>query len=219
MAWKPEENDPPASWNTFNFETNLLSEAVLASMGHTLKEGDEVVFLGLFAQYTGVKRNFPVYRFGHIALVADEKIMGEYGPAAYIVIEGQAYKGFSGSPLFIKIVRSSDEKELFYLLGVVSNFYPEQKRVFVDPTTFEIYTHFGISLAVPATKIVDILNGDKLMKKRKDLEEKNRKNKKPEPASNTIEDVEEGITKEEFFSTLRKIARPLNPDDQEKKGT
>lgn len=177
MNWLPTPPDPSAEWQSMDFEKALLSDEILASAEHTIKEGDEVVFLGLFAQYTGVKRNFPAYRFGHIALITDEKIEGEYGPADYLVVEGLAHRGFSGSPLFIRIERPSDKQEIYYLYGVVSNFYSAQKMLIFGPEISEIYTHSGISLAVPTQKIVDILNGDKLTKARNEFIEEMNKGK------------------------------------------
>lgn len=39
-----------------------------------IREGSEIFFTGLFAHYPGAEKNYPVVRFGRVALVTDEKI-------------------------------------------------------------------------------------------------------------------------------------------------
>ena len=204
--------------STMGIHFALLTNQIAVESEHTVKEGDEVVFLGLFAQYIGTKRNFPVFRFGHIALVTDEKIRGIYGDSDYLVIESQAYPGFSGSPLFIHL--RIGKREAFFLLGVVAAFYPDQSEVFIDKTLREVFTHYGISLAVPAEKIMDIIDGKELSMSREKRNKANREKNKPHPAALPVKKEDaKGITKEDFEDVLRKIARPLKPDDPKKKGT
>jgi hypothetical protein len=47
-------------------ETTLKTNAI--------EEGDNLYFIGLMAQYYGVKRNYPVVRRGTLALMTDEPI-------------------------------------------------------------------------------------------------------------------------------------------------
>ena len=66
-----------------------------------ITEGFPVFLVGLLGQYQGHKRNFPVVRHGHLALITDEPIDGPYGESLYYIVECHAWPGNSGSPLFI----------------------------------------------------------------------------------------------------------------------
>jgi hypothetical protein len=64
--------------------------------------GTEVFYAGLFSQYPGLRRNYPVARFATIALMPPEEKL----PLKDISIEGylietHSWGGYSGSPVFI----------------------------------------------------------------------------------------------------------------------
>ena len=42
-----------------------------------IREGDDVFFAGLFENFQGDKKNYPIFRFGKMALITDEKIQWE----------------------------------------------------------------------------------------------------------------------------------------------
>jgi len=65
------------------------------------REGEDVIYVGLMAQYAGYERNFPVVRRGHVALITDEKVMGSYGLSHYHFIDMQIYPGNSGGPVWV----------------------------------------------------------------------------------------------------------------------
>ena len=52
-----------------------------------IQEGTEVFFTGMFMSYIGDKRNYPIVRFGRIALVTDEKIPWDSIKAELSLIE------------------------------------------------------------------------------------------------------------------------------------
>src|SRR5258708_4398464 len=85
----------------------------------SLMEGLDVFFMGILAQYAESKRNYPVMRQGHIALVTHKPIEGYYGPAKYYLIECASYPGDSGSPLFMP-AEAMDGTPSLALLGVVT---------------------------------------------------------------------------------------------------
>jgi hypothetical protein len=123
-----------------------------------------------------------------------------------MLIECQAYPGNSGSPLFVGFLNKG--KYRLYLAGVIAAFYPEQQGIQIDKNTYEVYTHFGISAAVPISKLYEILYGDELMKRRKEKVGASMKAKAPKPASNVV-NRENILTKETFEDVLRKATRPL----------
>lgn len=70
-----------------------------------VETGDEVFFVGLFAQHYGKQKNLPVARFGRIARMPIEPVRFErpdgsmFEALAYLV-ESQSWGGYSGSPVF-----------------------------------------------------------------------------------------------------------------------
>lgn len=71
-----------------------------------ISEGSDVFFSGLFAQFIGQNRNYPITRFGRVAMMPDEKIPwqdAEGRPLEMVdlyLLETQSFGGNSGSPVF-----------------------------------------------------------------------------------------------------------------------
>jgi len=63
-------------------------------------EGSEIFFTGLFSAYVGAQKNYPIVRFGRVALITDEKIKFADQHAQLYLIESGSYGGNSGSPVF-----------------------------------------------------------------------------------------------------------------------
>lgn len=140
-------------------------------------EGEEVVFVSMLVQYPGRERNFPASRFGHLAMIADETIKGKYGLSDYYLIDAQAYRGNSGSPVWVGFNWTEDvnkpyrgEKKVF-LLGVLCGAFPEKAEMFQrerrdGETTVEEYHNLGICLVAPSEKLGEIINSPELKQMR-----------------------------------------------------
>lgn len=76
-------------------ETTLKTDAI--------EEDDNLYFIGLMAQYYGVKRNYPVVRRGTLALMTDEPINTPNGQQKAFIAELQSWPGNSGSPVFLNL--------------------------------------------------------------------------------------------------------------------
>ena len=50
----------------------IATKAIMTS--DNIREGDDVVFTGLFVNYYGRHKNYPIFRFGKVALLSDERI-------------------------------------------------------------------------------------------------------------------------------------------------
>ena len=133
----------------------ILTDDKLNENGGELRVGDELMFMGLFMQYEGYNRNFPIYRFGSVSLITNEKIRGYYGESDYFLAECQGYPGNSGSPVYIAIQNNND-KEIVFLVGVVAGFWPEREKRIYGEDGFSFFTHFGISAIVPYNKLHDM---------------------------------------------------------------
>src|SRR6185437_9126978 len=84
-----------------------------------IPEGTEVFFTGLFTSHIGEKHNFPIFRFGHVALVTDEKILFNGMKREMAIVETSTYGGNSGSPIFYKIFATNNS--WYYKLGGIIN--------------------------------------------------------------------------------------------------
>lgn len=219
---------PPLATTGMGVEQGLLSSIKqLEDNSELVARGDDVIFIGLFQQYMGNKRIFPVARFGKVALVPTEPVYAKpYKFSEYILVECLAFEGFSGSPVFIlHLVKDKDEyKPILLIMGVIQGYY-EQANLAVESggRHRDIYTHLGITLVTPDTKIREILYGEKLMKARQDRLDAGASRYSATPASvktrtrrKEVPDEEgEIFTREDFFKTLGKASRPIPPPPDE----
>ena len=208
--------------------------------------GDEVFIAGMFVSHKGKKRNIPIVRVGNISAMPEEKIdTPDFGSIEAYLIEARSIGGLSGSPVFVNVsgdrtmggnfangnVKKGDilysTGNRLYLLGLIYGHWDEQT---VDDVISEDAArkdvNMGMAMVVPATKILEIIDQPKWVEERQLLMKlKNKKHLPVQDALPTKDSVKpaeigkDGIMKEEFEDVLKKISRPLNPDDQEKKGT
>lgn len=137
-------------------------------------EGSEVFFTGLFSPHVGTRRNYPVIRFGRVAMITDEKVkFGDYEADLYLVETG-SYGGNSGSPVFFYLGSDRQPGALILgppvlkLAGVMSGTFldlqpvraVETARIAVAPS------NMGIAAVVPAYKVMEILSGPELTAQR-----------------------------------------------------
>lgn len=125
--------------------------------------GDEVFVTGIFAQFTGGARNFPIVRTGNIALIPDERIRTDFGLVEACAIDVRLSAGFSGSPVFVHETRKSQLGFIpgdFFCLGLVHGFWND------SVTTAGVSANAGLSLVIPAEKIVECLNQDAIAQQR-----------------------------------------------------
>jgi len=175
-------------------------------------EGFDVAFVGLLTSIPGKHRNTPVYRYGHIAMMLDQKLKGAYGDAVYMLIECVAYKGNSGSPLWIAYPTPTKEQPdnfTIFIVGVMTETYLKEE---IDSVGYgRTAYHSGLSKAIPINFARDILLGDKLMDDRK---KRVAKYKSPDdesiPISNHPIKVEgDPFERQDFLDALDKASRPI----------
>jgi hypothetical protein len=159
----------------------LLTDKKLKELHHTVGEGNPIVFTGMFEPYTGYTRNIPVVRFGHVAMVTHEKIPTKLGLAEQYILECQAFPFNSGAPVFTPLLVESHLEH--FIFGVISGFYPEKQRMYLRDEGLTVISNLGISTAVPAQKVHDVLYYDELVKLRQEKVWAGRMNNQPELAS------------------------------------
>lgn len=133
-------------------------------------EGSEMFFTGLFSPHIGTRRNYPVIRFGRVAMITDEKVkFGDYEADLYLVETG-SYGGNSGAPVFFYL--GSDRQPgalilgppILKLAGVMSGTFLDAQPVrSVDTAKIAVApSNMGIAAVVPAYKVLEILLGPEL---------------------------------------------------------
>lgn len=123
-------------------------------------EGDEIFFAGLLPQYHGTTRNYPVIRFGRLALLTDEPYVTQSGQEYLYFAECNSFPGQSGSPVFLRFspirrpyVRLAETR--MFLLGVM-------KGHFQEPLGDRL-ANVGIAAVIPVDKLQDIFNSPTLV--------------------------------------------------------
>lgn len=128
--------------------------------------GSDVSIVGLFKLMAGDTKNFPIVRVGNIAMLPTDKVVTErYGPADLHLIDAMSINGLSGSPVFV--TQQSGADYTFHLLGLIHGHYnmPAITREPSDSRTSlteKILANIGISMVVPARKILEVANQPKL---------------------------------------------------------
>jgi len=152
---------------------------------YEIKEGYDMFFIGMFVNFFGSNRNFPVCRFGHLAMIPDEGIsIGGLPKQKLFLMETSVYGGNSGSPAFFRTERSipilkvlnllsskSGEHDRIILAGIVEGYFsdPYEVDATIPPfkTPFITQGNAGIAAVVPATYIHEVLFSENEIKNRK----------------------------------------------------
>lgn len=115
----------------------------------------------------GQKKNQPIFRFGRVALVSDEKIEWQETkglPSKLLdlyLMEFFSFGGNSGSPVFFQPTsepnfgHDDDQHPHIYLAGLVSGSYHD-KEIFL-PDTY-LSQNMGIAAVIPSYKLFEILH-------------------------------------------------------------
>ncbi|MBO1225485.1 MAG: trypsin-like peptidase domain-containing protein [Candidatus Scalindua sediminis] len=139
-----------------------------------IREGSDVFFTGLFTPYLGAEKNFPVVRFGRVALITEEKIEWQGKLMDLYLIEAGSYGGNSGAPVFFYLGSDREPGSLVVgtpilkLAGVMQGTFldvQEVKMIETKKTPISL-SNMGIAAVVPAYKLHEVLFSDELKEKR-----------------------------------------------------
>lgn len=139
-----------------------------------IREGSDVFFTGLFTPYPGAERNYPIVRFGRVALVTDEKIEWQGELMDLYLVEAGSYGGNSGSPVFFYLGSDREPGSLMIgspilkLAGVMKGTFLDAQEIKVVETK-EVsiaVSNMGIAAVVPGYKLHEILFSNELKEKR-----------------------------------------------------
>jgi hypothetical protein len=139
--------------------------------------GDEVFTVGLFTRYFGRSTLIPIVRTGNIAMMPKEKVpLAHFGLADVYLVEGRSIGGLSGSPVFCRetmqmpgMDQNGRKRAIagvgrIHFLGLMHGHW-DLPREFADAEQAEA-VNMGISIVIPATKILEILFSPALIEAR-----------------------------------------------------
>jgi len=143
-----------------------------------IMEGDEVFFTGMFSEFLGKNNNYPITRFGRVALVTNEKVFWNGYYRDLYLLEATTYWGNSGSPVYFALKRrpaprpnsiTIGDETVFKLAGIMSGFFGENVLGGLAETKnirpYQL-VNFGISAVTPSYLLWDILFSDEMRNKR-----------------------------------------------------
>lgn len=141
-----------------------------------ISEGSEVFFTGLFLPHIGHSKNYPVVRFGRVALLSDEKVSWNGTPTDLYLIESSSYGGNSGSPVFLFLGADRTPGSItvgppeLRLAGVMKGAFQDIQPIKAVGTAAVpvSISNLGIAAVVPSYHLKDILNSAELVKQRKE---------------------------------------------------
>lgn len=136
--------------------------------------GDDIFMAGLFGRHSGNEKNLPIVRMGNIAMIPSEPIKThDFGDMEAYLIESHSIGGLSGSPVFV-LKQHEIGRWRSHLLGLVHGHWRIDSEKIID-SSIEDSKEFnkmnvGITAVVPAKKILETIEQDKISEIRAKME-------------------------------------------------
>ena len=165
----------PSTFDYMMLPENYLTDRQSFKKLH-ISEGSDVFFTGMFTSYLGKKRNYPIVRFGRVALITDEKIpWDDEEETELYLIESSTFGGNSGSPVFFYLGAERGSGGIVIgrpeikLAGIMKGYFGENTplRIIETARIPGSNRNLGIAAVVPAYLLREILFGSELAEKRK----------------------------------------------------
>ena len=176
----------PAEFDVLSNASDLtLNPSTMKTM--RMGVGDEVFLAGLFSLAPGIHRNSPMVRQGTIAMIPEEPIQINRGFAEVYLLEMRSIGGISGSPIYLRKTVSISGKDAsgkeeslhgiagtYHLLGLMHGHWEIDEKDLNDPALRHLEqrgVNVGIAIAVPAHKIMEVINHPDLVAARKKIDD------------------------------------------------
>jgi hypothetical protein len=200
----------------------FLSKATIAEFDIGI--GDDIFVAGRFINHEGIQRNSPSLRFGNIAQMPGDKIMqGErdFEQESFLV-EAKSIGGYSGSPVFVHMLpfssrpKPDNPQEMLivpspgigpWLLGVdwghiTSNDYVLMGGGIRHTMDLYVRSNTGMMGVVPAWKLDEIFNTERVKKLIHKAEEGHRKSLAGSTSAIDIGDETHRISRDDILRTM-----------------
>jgi hypothetical protein len=165
-----------------DYDTVWIPEDIFATVDRIAEFdiglGDELVIIGLFTRFFGRQELTPLVRTGNIAMMPKEKLpSSQFGDMEAYLAEGRSIGGLSGSPVFVRNtvkmpMRTAEGAPAymsglgaFHLLGLMHGHW--DLPVSFPAAEQAEAVNMGVSIVVPAKKILEVLYHPKLVAMRK----------------------------------------------------
>ncbi len=129
-----------------------------------IEEGTESFFAGLFVPYAGEHKIYPIFRFGNVSLITDEKITWVGEKREMILLEISSFGGNSGAPVYFKVQQGNQTRAI--LGGILSGTFRDVANISVittGGTPVALYNN-GISGVTPVYFLNGIINSTEFLK-------------------------------------------------------
>jgi hypothetical protein len=158
------------------FDFKFLPDSMLTTKEDfkqlNIREGSEIFFTGLFIPYPGYRKNYPIVRFGRVALITEEKIEVEKEKMDLYLIESASFGGNSGSPVFFHLGVDRQPRSIIVgppvikIAGVMKGSFQEARlvKLFETANAPGVESNIGISAVIPAYNLHELLFGKELKK-------------------------------------------------------
>jgi hypothetical protein len=211
--------------------TGILSRERAAKINVGI--GDNVFMVGRFINHEGKQQNAPLVRFGAISRMSSEPISyileGKLHDQESIIADIRSIGGYSGSPVFLNefpfVSRpgSSEQPDKYWLVGVDWGHIKMWSPVCglneePNGSNTQVNINSGMAAIVPAWKLLDLLMSEKLVKHRKDVEDRIRSAKTTLSAATDISappaDDANPSHQEDFNQLLKRAAATSAQSDE-----
>lgn len=156
--------------------------------------GDEIIIIGLFTRFFGSTQLTPLVRTGNIAMMPKDRLpIKDFGEMEAYLAEGRSIGGLSGSPVFVRNTVNMPTQTAegaranisglgaIHLLGLMHGHWDLPFSFSASEQAEAV--NMGVSIVVPAKKILETLYHPELVAMRQEHYEKGKKN---DPTADTV---------------------------------
>jgi hypothetical protein len=208
---------PLGSPNIELYDFTFIPEEIFATEGriteYNIGLGDELITVGLFKRFMGLTHLIPIVRTGNIAMMPRDRIpVKGFGEMEAYLAESRSIGGLSGSPVFVRntvkmpVQNTKGVSQLYglgdgHLLGLVHGHW--DLPVSFSAAEQAEAVNMGVSIVVPAKKILEVLYHPELTAMRKQHYEK----EKNSNSTTADSGFTKPFTKEDYEAALKKVSR------------
>lgn len=137
-----------------------------------IREGDEMFFTGLFTPFYGKESNIPVFRFGRLSVITEEKVSWPEEPPQHLyLMQTDVFGGNSGSPTFFHFRKERNPGDASFLLGgIIKGYFRNRAEIVKSQARLSSLENAGIAMFIPSFYLQEVLDLPELKQSRGELE-------------------------------------------------
>jgi hypothetical protein len=224
---------PFASARLNEYDVEYIPEEAFATPDRIISSGlglgDELVAIGLFTGFHGHSVVTPIVRTGNLAMMPVDRVsVKDFDPMQVYLAEGRSIGGLSGSPIFVRNTLNLKTQKpargdlgqiemeyisglgRLYFLGLMHGHWDVELAT--DKVSQAEAVNMGVSIIVPAHKILETLYQTELVELRKQVRENEQRGNLPK-ADIADSKKREVFTRADFEAALKKVSRKIQKRD------